>query len=345
MKQKIKTMKITFLLLLISISNSYSQDYKLSKKINIVGDEGWDYLAIDDISQHLFVSHGSVVNVVDLKSDKTIATIPDTKGVHGIAIANDLNKAFISNGKDNSIAVVNLKTFDLIEKIIIEGIKPDAILYDKFSKKVFAFNAKTNDATVLDANTNKVIKTIALGGKPEFSVTNTKGLIYVNIEDKNEIKTINATTLEVTNTWSIAPGDEPSGLAIDMETNRLFSVCGNKLMIVVDASNGKIIKILPIGEGCDGVVFDAKKKLVFSSNGEGTITVVKEENATAFAVLETVKTQKGARTIALNKTTNQLYLPTAEFGAKPEPTAENPRPRAKIVPNSFVVLVVETAGK
>ena len=332
-------------IIIASISNSYSQTYKLSKKISTSGNDGWDYIAVDDVAQHLFVSHGNMVNVIDLKSDKTIATIPDTKGVHGIAIANDLNKAFISNGKDNSITVVNLKTFELIEKVKIAGIKPDAILYDQFSRKVFVYNAESNDATVINANTNKVVKTIPLGGKPEFSVTNTKGLIYVNIEDKNEIKTINASTLKVTNTWSIAPGDEPSGLAIDLVTNRLFSVCSNNLMIVVNTANGKIIKTLPIGDGCDGVAFDAKKNLIFSSNGEGTITVIKEVNANTFSVHETVKTQKGARTIALNKTMNQLYLSTADFGAKPEPTTENPKPRAGIVPNSFVVLVVEPISK
>lgn len=340
-------MKKTILLFLIIafISNSYSQTYKVSQKINVSGDEGWDYLAVDQVNQHLFVSHGSIVNVIDLKSNKTINTIPDTKGVHGIAIANDLNKAFISNGKDNSVTIVNLKTFKLIDKVAIEGQKPDAILYDQFSKKVLTYNAKSNDATVIDANTNKIIKTIPLGGKPEFSVTDTKGLIYVNIEDKNEIKTIDANKLEVTASWSIAPGDEPSGLAIDLETNRLFSVCSNNLMVIVNLSNGKIIKTLPIGEGCDGVVFDPEKKLIFSSNGEGTITVVKEENANTFSVLETVKTQKGARTIALNKTTHQLYLPTADFGIKPEPTKENPQPRASLIPNSFMVLVVENNAK
>ena len=338
--------KIILLLLVIaSIFNSYSQTYKVSQKINISGDEGWDYLAVDEVNQHLFVSHGNVVNVVDLKYNKTITTIPGTKGVHGIAIANDLNKAFISNGKDNSVTIVNLKTFELIDKIATEGQKPDAILYDQFSKKVLTYNANSNDVTVIDATTNKVVKTIPLGGKPEFSVTNTKGLIYVNIEDKNEIKTIDANKLEVVATWSIAPGDEPTGMEIDLETNRLFSVCGNNLMVIVDASNGKIIKTLPIGEGCDGVAFDANRKLVFSSNGDGTITVVKEENANTFSVLEIVKTQKGARTIALNKTTHQLYLPTADFGIKPEPTKENPQPRASILPNSFVVLVVENNVK
>lgn len=325
------------------ISNASAQTYKVSKKINVAGDEGWDYLAVDEVNQHLFISHGSVVNVVDLKTDTTIATIPDTKGVHGIAIANDLNKAFITDGKENAVTIVNLTSFELIEKVAVQGQKPDAVLYDKFSQKVFTYNAKSSDATVLDAVTNKVIKNIPLGGKPEFSVTNTKGLVYVNIEDKNEIKTIDAKTLEVTATWSIAPGDEPSGLAIDLETNRLFSVCGNNLMIVVDAVSGKVITTLPIEDGCDGVAFDSKRKLAFSSNGIGTITVVKENNPNSFAVQQTIQTQKGARTIALNKTTEQLYLSTADFGAKPEPTAENPKPRASLVPNSFVVLVVESA--
>lgn len=331
---------IQVLLIVFCISSCIGQSYKVSNKINIAGDDGWDYLAVDEQNQHLFVSHGTVVAVIDLKTNKAIATIQDTKGVHGIAVANDLNKAFITCGKDNTVTIVNLKTFELIEKVTIQGQRPDAVLYDAFSKKVFTYNAKSNDTTVLDAVTNKIVKTIPLGGKPEFSVTNAKGLIYVNIEDKNEIKTIDATKLEVTATWSITPGDEPSGLAIDLETNRLFSVCGNNLMIIVDASNGNVIKKLPIGEGCDGVAFDAKKKLAFSSNGIGTITVVKEENANTFVVQETIKTQKGARTIALNKTTNQLYLSTADFESKPAATQDNPKPRAGLKPNSFVVLVV-----
>jgi len=339
-------MKKIFSIVLIcfSVITCISQEYKVSKKIKIAGNEGWDYLAVDDVNQHLFVSHGSVVNVVDLVSDKEIATIDDTKGVHGIAIANDLNKAFITDGKDNAVTIVDLKTFKLIEKVTIEGQKPDAVLYDQFSHKVLTYNAKSSDATVLDAVTNKVVKTIPLGGKPEFSVTNTKGLIYVNIEDKSEIKTIDATKLEVTATWSIAPGDEPTGLAIDLETNRLFSVCSNKLMVVVNASNGKVIKTLPIGDGCDGVAFDAKKKLAFSSNGEGTITVVKEENANKFSVLETVKTQKGARTITVNKTKGDLYLSAVDFEVKAS-TAEKTNQKPTIIPDSFGVLVVSNTSK
>ena len=336
-------MKNLFTLLsIVCISASYGQDYKIIKKISVAGDEGWDYLSVDNVNQHLFVSHGSVVNVIDLKTDQTIATISDTKGVHGIAIANDLNKAFISCGKDDSVSVINLTTFELIEKTKIESQKPDAILYDQFSHYVLTYNAKSNDATVIDAKTNKVIKTIPLGGKPEFSATNNKGLIYVNIEDKNEIKTIDTKTLAVTATWSIAPGDEPSGLALDTETNRLFSVCGNKMMVIVDALTGKIIQTLPIGDGCDGVAFDAKKKMIFASNGEGTITVIKENKSNDFSVSQTIVTQKGARTITINNLTGQLYTPTASFGARPEPTAENPKPRPTLIPNSFTIFVAES---
>lgn len=333
---------VVILLMGFGFTNCNSQTFKVAKKINIAGNDGWDYLAVDEINQHLFVSHGSVVNVIDLKSNILITTIPDTKGVHGIAVANDLNKAFISNGKDNSVSIINLETFELMEKVAIQGKNPDAILYDAFSKKIFTYNGKSNDATVLDAISNKELKSIALDGKPEFSVTNNKGLVYVNIEDKNEIKTIDATTLEVTNTWSIAPGDEPTGLAIDLETNRLFSVCGNNKMVVVDALNGKIMKTIAIGEGCDGVAFNPKNNLIFCSNGEGSITVVKEKNASSFSLQETIKTQKGARTIALNKITNQLYLSTANFGEKPKPTLDNPNPRASIIPNTFAVLVIDT---
>lgn len=333
---------VVILLMGFGFTNCNSQTYKIAEKINIAGNDGWDYLAVDEINQHLFVSHGSVVNVIDLKSNILITTIPDTKGVHGIAVANDLNKAFISNGKDNSVSIINLQTFELMAKVPIQGKNPDAILYDAFSKKVFTYNGKSNDATVLDAISNKELKSIALDGKPEFSVTNSKGLVYVNIEDKNEIKTIDATTLEVTNTWSIAPGEEPTGLAIDLETNRLFSVCGNNKMVVVDALNGKIMKTIAIGEGCDGVAFNPKNNLIFCSNGEGSITVVKEKNASSFSLQETIKTQKGARTIALNKITNQLYLSTANFGEKPKPTLDNPNPRASIIPNTFAVLVIDT---
>ena len=332
---------LSVLLFLFFVPFLKAQNIKLSHEIKVEGNLGWDYLSVDEVAQRLFVSHGNVVNVIDLKTEKVTATIPDTKGVHGIAIANDLNKAFITDGADNAISIINLNTFELIEKVVIQGVKPDAVLYDKFSKKVFAFNAKSNDATVLDALSNKVIKTIPLDGKPEFSATNAKGLVYVNIEDKNQIKVIDTEKLEVIHSWDISPGDEPSGLAFDLVNNRLFSVCGNSILVVTNADTGKVITTLPIGEGSDGVFFDEKRKLIFSSNGSGTLTVIKQKDKDHYAVVQTVKTVKGARTITMSKTTGALYLPTASFGKAPAATNDNPNPRAPIIPDSFKILVVK----
>ncbi|WP_337965459.1 YncE family protein [uncultured Flavobacterium sp.] len=332
---------LSLILFLFFVPFLKAQNIKFSKEIKVEGDLGWDYLSVDETSQRLFVSHGNVVNVIDLKTEKVIGKISDTKGVHGITIANNLNKAFITDGAENAVTIINLNTLELIEKVAIEGIKPDAVLYDKFSNKIFVFNAKTNDATVLDAATNKVVKTIPLDGKPEFSATNAKGLVYVNIEDKNQIKVIDASKLEVVHSWDISPGDEPSGLAFDSINNRLFSVCGNSILLVTNAETGKVITKLPIDEGSDGVFFDAKRKLIFSSNGSGTLTVIKQKDKDHYAVVQTVKTAKGARTLTMSKATGALYLPTASFGKTPAATNENPNPRAPITPDSFKILVLK----
>lgn len=315
-----------------------SSEYKIVNKFQIEGDGGWDYLTADDSTGRLFISHGTIVQVVDSKTGKLLGTIPDTKGVHGIAVANDLNKGFISNGRDSSVTIFDLKTLATITKINVTGKNPDAILYDKLTHRVFTFNGRTSNVTVIDATTNKVIGTIVVEGKPEFSVTDGKGKIYVNIEDKSMIDVINSNTLKVEQHWSIAPGEEPSGLALDNENHRLFSVCSNKLMVVVDAQTGKVITTLPIGDRVDGAAFDPVKKRAYSSNGDGTLTVVQEENKNQFKVLENIATQKGARTIAIDKKTHHVFLPTAEFGPAPEATKDNPRPRPTIKPNSFVVL-------
>ena len=337
-------MKKTFLTLLsaaLIMSSSCviaQSNYRAGNKIHVEGDGGWDYLNVDEINGRIFVSHGTVAQAIDIKTGKLAGTLPDTKGIHGIAIANDLNKGFTSNGRDSSVTIFNLKTFEVITKINVTGRNPDAILYDPFSQKVFTFNGGSNNSTVIDAKANKVIGTIPLDGKPEFSVTDLKGKVFVNIEDKSVINVINSTTLKVEQHWPIAPGEEPSGLALDNQTHRLFSVCSNKLMVVTDALSGKIITTLPIGDRCDGVVFDPGKKRAYASNGEGSITVVQEENGNSFKVLETVATQPGAKTIAIDKTTHHLYLTTAEY--ETAPTAANRRPPVK--PNSFVILDIET---
>jgi YVTN family beta-propeller protein len=312
-------------------------EYKIFNRFHIEGDGGWDYLAVDESTGRLFVSHGTVVQVVDEKDGKLLGTIPDTKGVHGIAIAPDLNKVYISNGRDSSVTIVNLKTLKFISKVSVTGQNPDAILYDQFIHKVFTYNGRSSNATVIDAVTDKVAATIQLDGKPEFSVTDGKGKVYVNIEDKSEITVINSSTLRVEKTWSIAPGEEPSGLALDKENDRLFSVCSNKLMVVVDAVSGRVITTLPIGDGCDGAAFDPALKRIYSSNGEGTMTVASEVSPDKFIVLENVTTQPGARTIAVNKKTHHLYLTTAEFESSTTSGATpNRRPSAK--PGTFVLI-------
>jgi YVTN family beta-propeller protein len=311
---------------------------RIVKKIHLEGDAGWDYLYSDDQSGKLYVSHGNMVQVVDMKTDTLLGTITGLNGVHGIAIASDLNKGFISNGRDSSVTIFNTKTLQVITRIKVTGQNPDAILFDPFSRKVFTFNGRSSNSTVIDAETNLVTATIALEGKPEFSVTDGKGKVYVNIEDKSRICEINTSTFKVEQSWSIAPGEEPSGLALDNETHRLFSVCDNKTMVVLDAETGKIISTLPIGDRVDGAAFDPGLKYAYSSNGDGTLTIVKEENKDSFSIVTYLPTQKGARTIAINKITHHIYLPTAEFEQVPKSDAGNQKPRPKILPNSFIVL-------
>jgi DNA-binding beta-propeller fold protein YncE len=324
---------------------SAQSQYTMAPKIKLEGEGGWDYLVADEKTDRLFVSHATVVQVVDTKTKQLVGTIPDTKGVHGIALAHDLGKGFISNGRDTSVSVFDLKTLKTLATVKITGINPDAILYDAFSKRVFVYNGRSKNATVLDAKTDQVVGTIALEGKPEFSVSDGKGKVYVNIEDKNLVTVINPNTLKVETSWPITGGEEPTGLALDRETNRLFTVCGNKVMVVMDASNGKVVSSLPIGDGCDGVAFDPSLKRAYSSNGEGTVTVVQEENGTTFKVLETITTQKGARTICVNPVTHHIYLPVAEYEEAPAPTTENPRQRPKVKGGTFSVLDLEPVKK
>lgn len=287
--------------------------YKIVRTISLTGDGGWDYLSVDELNHKLYVSHSTQVNVVDLKTDEQVAVIQQTEGVHGIAIANDLNRAYISCGKDSSVSVVDLTSLKLIAKITGTGKNPDAILYDQYSKKVFTFNGRSSNSTVIDAKTLKIISTIPLAGKPEFSQTDGKGKIYVNIEDKSSIAVINAESMKVENLWSIAPGEEPSGLALDNKNHRLFSVCNNKMMTVTDAGTGKVITTVPIGGGCDGVAFDPASKRIFSSNGDGTMTVIQQISADNYKVLENFATQPGARTITVDKSSGHIYLPVAEY--------------------------------
>jgi YVTN family beta-propeller protein len=313
-------------------------EYRITDKISLPGDGGWDYLSVDENGGRLFVSHSTVVQVVDLKSRQLAGTINETPGVHGIALAESLNKAFISVGRNGSVKVINFKSLELIADVKITGQNPDAIIYDDFSQKVFVFNGGSANATVIDARTNEVVATIPLEGKPEFPVSDGKGKVYVNIEDKSLISVIDVKSMKVEKSWSIAPGEEPSGLALDNETKRLFSVCSNKLMIVVDAIDGHIVATLPIGDGCDGVKFDPGLKRAYSSNGDGTMTVVGEINKDTFKVLENVATMSGSRTLGVDSKSHHIYMASAEFNPAPAATAENPRPRRTMKPGSFAIL-------
>lgn len=314
--------------------------YKIVQKIQLSGDGGWDYLNADDATGMLYVSHGKMVNVVDMSTGKSVATITDVNGVHGIAIAPEFNKGFISNGPDSNVTVFNTKDFSVIKKVPVTGKNPDAIIFEPLTKTIITWNGRSSNATVIDAKTDNVIATIPLPGKPEAAVSDGKGKVFVNIEDKSEVCMINVKTWKVEQTWSIAPGEGPSGLALDNETHRLFSAT-DKLMVVLDAETGKVITTLPTGDRVDGAGFDPGLKRAYSSCGEGLLTVVQEENKDSFKVLANIPTQAGAKTISVSLKTHRVYLSTAEFGPTPEKTADNPRPRPSIKPGTFTVLVVE----
>lgn len=307
-------------------------------KFPIHSSGGWDYITVDGAAKKVYVSHGMQVNILDAATGDSVGYIPDTKGVHGIALVPEFNKGYTSNGRGNNVSVFDLKTNQVLKQLDA-GTNPDAIFYDEFSKKVYAFNGRSKDATVIDAATDAVVATIPLGGKPETGVSDGKGKVFVNIEDTNEELEIDATTYKVVNRWKLAGGEEPSGLAIDRKTNRLFIGCGgNQTMIVLNATNGKIISKFTIGD-CDGVAFDPELKLAYSSNNGGNMSVIREVNADKFEFVENVPTEKGARTIGIDTETHKLYLPTAE--QKPvAATTDNPHPRPAQVPGTFHVVVV-----
>ena len=317
---------------------------KVLQSVKIGGDGGWDYLTVDAAARRFYVTRGTRVMVLDADSLKPIGEIPKTEGVHGVALAPDLGRGFASNGRANTVTVFDLKTLKTLDEIKVTGENPDAILYDGATHRVFAFNGRSQSATVLDGATGKVLETIALGGKPEFATTDLAGHVYVNLEDKSQVVAIDARKLTVENTWALAPCEEPSGMAIDRAHKRLFIGCGNKLMAVVDAATGKVVTTVPIGEGVDANGFDPALALAYSSNGDGTLTVVHEDAPDKYTVIANVPTRPRARTMAVDEKTHRVFLATAEFGPPPSPTAEQPRPRPPMVPDTFTILVVGVAS-
>jgi DNA-binding beta-propeller fold protein YncE len=313
--------------------------YKVVNTYKIGGDGGWDYLTADASARRLYISRATHVIVLDLDSGKTVGDIADTPGVHGIALAPELGRGFTSNGREGTVSIFDLKTLATSSKVKV-GDNPDAILYDSATKRVFTFNGKSQDSTAIDATNGTVLGTIKLDGKPEFSASDGKGEIFVNIEDKSELTAIDWNRLEVKTKWSLAPCEEPSGLSIDRKNRRLFVGCHNKMMAVVNADTGKVLATPAIGEGVDATSFDDETGMAFASCGEGVLTVVREDSRDKFSVAESVPTQPGARTMALDSKTHDVYLVTANFGPPPAATADNPHPRRAILPDSFVVLVL-----
>ena len=314
---------------------TFAQQYKVTDKVKLGGEGGWDYLTFDKDGHRLFITRGSHVMVVDVQTLKVSGDIPDQSGLHGVALVPSLNRGFASNGGDDSVTIFDLKTLKVLDKVKV-GNRPDAIIYDPFTKRVFTFNAKSQDSTALDAATGKVVGTIPLGGKPETPATDGKGTMYVNIEDKGEIAKFDPAKLTVLNRWPVEGCTEPSALAYDVQHQRLFPGC-EKLMAVVDATSGKLVTTVPIGEGVDAGGFNPTTQEVFMSCGNGTLSVIHEDSPDKYTVKQTVDTQRGARTMALDDSTNAIYTVTAEFDPTPPPAGQ----RRKMIPDTFTLIVVK----
>jgi YVTN family beta-propeller protein len=292
---------------------AWAAEYSVTKKIPIPGQGSWDYLAVDESARRLYVSHGTQVEVLDIDSGSVVGSIPKTPGVHGIAVAPEFGRGFVSNGQASNVTIFDLKTLNAIGEVPT-GKKPDAIIYDPATKRVFAFNGDSNSATAIDAASGKVAGTVDLGGGPEFAAADGKGYVYDNLEDESLVLKINARDLKVEQRWPTAPCSKPSSMAIDPENRRLFIGCRSRVMAVMDADSGKVITTLPIGDHVDATVFDPESKLIFNSNGEGTVTVIQQEGPDKYSVVQTVKTAPRAKTMALDPKTHQLFLSTAENG-------------------------------
>jgi DNA-binding beta-propeller fold protein YncE len=315
-------------------------DHRVIDRWALGGEGGWDYPTVDSAAHRLYLSRGTHVAVIDTRTGRPVGDVTDTPGVHGIAIAAELRRGYATAGKADAVMVFDLKTLHEVGSIPV-GAHPDAIVYDPRTREVVALDGAGGSASVIDAAKNTVVGTIALPGAPEFARSDGAGHVYVNIEDKNEMAALDLASLKVTAVWPLTGCERPTGLALDARNHRSFSGCGNAVMVVSDTLLGKSIAALPIGNGVDGVEFDAQTQNAYSANGEGTLTIVHEgPDPEHFAVIQTLPTARGARTIALDAATHRLYLPTAQFGPTPAATLEAPRPRPPILPGTFEVLVV-----
>jgi YVTN family beta-propeller protein len=315
------------------------QPYELITEIPIGGEGGWDILNVDSNAHRLYLSHGTKVVVVDLEKNAVAGEIADTPGVHAFLPLPELKRGFSSNGKENKSSVVDLTTLKTIAKVDT-GENPDAIAYEPKSREIYVFNHRGNSVTVIEAKSAKAVTTIALDGNPEFGVTDVDaGRVYCNLEDKSEVAAIDTARHEVVARWPLAPGTEPTGIALDAAHHRLFAACSNKMLVMLNTETGKVIATVPIGYGTDGCAFDDKTHLAFASCGEGVTTIAKEETPDKLAVVQTLKTAPRARTMALDPQTHRIYLPTAEFQPAPSPAPGASPTRPTVVPNTMKLLV------
>jgi len=335
--RRLDGLTVLALFIFLPILAARAQTYHLLKEISVGGDGGWDYVASDDAAHRLYVSHGDKIDVINTETDTVAGEIADTPGVHGFAIAPDLKRGFSSNGRVGKVSIIDLTTLKTVAKVDT-GQNPDCIVYASGPREVYAFNGKDNSATVFDATSGNVVATIPLPGKPEFAVYDpATNLVYDNIEDKSELVVIDAKKHQIVNTWPLAPGETPSGLAMDHEHQRLFIGCRNQLMLMMDATNGQVIGSVPIGERVDACAFDPKGRMAFSSNGDGTLTIAYDDPPKKLVVVQDVMTQKGARTMAIDLLTEKLYLPVADFQSSVPGDSDKVRPPP--VPGSFKIIV------
>jgi YVTN family beta-propeller protein len=314
--------------------------FKIVNRFHIPGTGRWDLLTLDAKHHRLFISRATHVQVIDTDTGEVVGDIPRTPGVHGIALAEDLNEGYTSNGKSDSVTVFDLTTLKVIGNIKISGSNPDIILYEPLTRHVFTFNGHSDNATVIDAVTHKEITTIALPGKPELAVSDKSGRVYVNIENKSEIDVIDSGYNRIINHYPLGKGAEPTGLAFDQKHHRLFSVCANRIMDILDSRTGKIVSEVAIGAGPDAAAFDPALGIAFSPNKDGTLTLVKERDADHFSVMQNLITQQGARSMAYDSASHRAYLVTASFGDSAPATKQEPKPKPPIIPDSLVVLQV-----
>jgi DNA-binding beta-propeller fold protein YncE len=322
----------SFVLLLCVAAELNAADSKLLKTIPVEGEGGWDYLIVDAKARRLYASHGDQVEVIDLETEKPVGVVTDTKGIHGIALAPDLNRGFTSNGRTSSVTTFDLKTLKKIDEVKV-GKNPDCIIFDPASKRVYAFNAGDKSATAINAADGTVAGTVTLGGRPEYAVADGEGHVFVNLVDKDSLVRIDSKTTKVLDTWPLAPGEKPASLAIDAKNHRLFVGCRNKLLVVVDSQSGKVIEKLDIGAGADATAFDVETSMIYTSCSDGTVAAVSADGKDKYSVAETIKTKQGARTMALDPKTHRIYLPSVDY----DKNAKGPRPTP--VPKSFAILV------